>query len=270
MRSLEVISRCGLTVGQSGDGVVHSSFRQALNFRLDGELFSLLGEGQALAPAGMIVGGRSDFTRFAPGARVRMTADELVVAGESFSLRAAAVASTAIADHGPPDDRRISELAAVLSQWLSRDPPAHGWFDSLHNEASPYAPAMRRVWLALQAAVRTGDDDQLVHACSGLVGLGPGLTPSGDDFLLGMFLVLQWRAPGLGARILEQAARGASTTDVSQAMLRRALQGHASQLYLAVLDPGAELESALAKARAFGHSSGHDCLCGMLFALQHG
>ncbi|WP_165908422.1 DUF2877 domain-containing protein [Rubrivivax gelatinosus] len=249
---------------------MHSSFRQALNFRLDGELFSLLGQGQALAPAGMIVGGRPDFTRFAPGVRVLLTADEIVVAGQPFSLRAAAVASTAIADHGPPDERRISELAAVLSQWLSRDPPAHGWFDSLHDEASPYAPAVRRGWLALQAAVRAGDEDALVRACSGLVGLGPGLTPSGDDFLLGMFLVLHWRAPALGARILAQAAHGASTTDVSQAMLRRALQGYASLLYLAVLDPGTDLESALARAGAFGHSSGHDCLCGMLFAVQHG
>jgi hypothetical protein len=40
---------------------------------------------------------------------------------------------------------------------------------------------------ALMAGVHTNDDYLIVEGVCGLLGLGPGLTPSGDDFLLGFF-----------------------------------------------------------------------------------
>lgn len=109
-----------------------------------------------------------------------------------------------------------------------------------------------------------------------IAGLGPGLTPSGDDFLAGVMLGLwtkgkgQFAEGGWQARIFEAAAP--CTHRLSRAFLRAARDGLASEPWHALLytlsDVTRPLEPAAARVLSFGATSGLDMLCGFLFSFS--
>ena len=108
-----------------------------------------------------------------------------------------------------------------------------------------------------------------------LLGLGPGLTPSGDDFLGGMMIAL--RAAGRGAAadrlagaVMARARR--ATGRISLSHLAAAAEGEgAAALHetLAALDRADDtaLDAGLAAIDRIGHSSGWDALAGAVSAL---
>ena len=117
----------------------------------------------------------------------------------------------------------------------------------------------------------------------GLIGLGPGLTPSGDDLLAGVLLGLSVAEPGrptadspanaLGDIVLRQIVAG--TNRVSASMLRQAASGLGSEashhFILTLLEREDEDDQALGAARqltATGHTSGWDTLAGILLGLH--
>jgi hypothetical protein len=103
----------------------------------------------------------------------------------------------------------------------------------------------------------------------GLVALGPGLTPSCDDFLCGVMAALNYLghrgiAARLAASVLPVAER--ETSLISAAYLRCAAKGHASAVLYDALDSvlhgGRDLEARLDAVHAVGHTSGWDSLVG--------
>ena len=126
-----------------------------------------------------------------------------------------------------------------------------------------------------------------------LIGLGIGLTPSGDDFLCGVLagLLLTGQTESTFAKSLRKtiAEHLNDTVDVSAAFLHCALKGQFSlavnhllvntgcespqdtsyvkcnpQITLGIANVPAITENFL----AIGHSSGTDTLCGILYALE--
>lgn len=116
------------------------------------------------------------------------------------------------------------------------------------------------------------------HAFSVLLGLGRGLTPTGDDILLGLLLALsRWR-PVLATRvdvgsldrdILVQAYQ--RTTTLSANLVECAARGQADERLVTALDglmTGARTPTETAALLAsWGSSSGFDALCGMALAI---
>jgi len=104
-----------------------------------------------------------------------------------------------------------------------------------------------------------------------LVGLGPGLTPSGDDFIGGALVALRTlgrvaTADRLGRPALARARAGA-TGDISRAHLECAARGEAAAALHGALTAlcraeGEALGRALAGLDGLGHSSGWDMLAG--------
>ena len=108
-----------------------------------------------------------------------------------------------------------------------------------------------------------------------LLGLGPGLTPSGDDFLGGAMIALAalgepGRARRLADLILPSAAH--LTGKISVAHLACAAKGegaaalHGALAVLARPEPGA-MGTALAAIDRIGHCSGWDGLAGAVAVL---
>lgn len=112
-----------------------------------------------------------------------------------------------------------------------------------------------------------------------LVGLGVGLTPSGDDAAVAMLCVMRswgagpWPGDPLGA---ELASGVALTTDVSSTALRLALGGEFSPDLVAVVSHldgglvalrGGGLGGAVAALRDHGATSGRDALAGVAALL---
>jgi hypothetical protein len=103
-----------------------------------------------------------------------------------------------------------------------------------------------------------------------LLGLGPGLTPAGDDVLAGMLVAL-WHHPGLRDPLAAEVTRDAPvrTTALSAALLRHAAAGLALPAVLDVADAVAghgpdDLVPAVARLVAVGHSSGAALAHGLL------
>jgi hypothetical protein len=132
--------------------------------------------------------------------------------------------------------------------------------------------------LALGGSVRAGALDPARGAVTGLVGLGRGLTPSGDDFLCGFMTAAHCRCPGdcdAGPflRGLQQVVLDhlPATNAISATLLRCAVEGKACAALAELaqaLQGGRELRSALVGLCAFGHSSGMDIATGFLYGLS--
>ncbi|MEK6753726.1 MAG: DUF2877 domain-containing protein [Chloroflexota bacterium] len=102
-----------------------------------------------------------------------------------------------------------------------------------------------------------------------LAGLGQGLTPAGDDFILGALLAAWIIHPPEIARVLaEKIAKTAAplTTSLSAAWLRSAGKGEAGILwhkfFEALSHPISSLQSPISKILSIGHTSGADALAG--------
>ena len=99
-----------------------------------------------------------------------------------------------------------------------------------------------------------------------LIGYGYGLTPSGDDALLGSYVFMRVHHPRLAARIKPLIQeRLHKTTDVSASYLTLALDGHvALQLHDVIAGfSGVRDDVALAELLSTGHSSGEDIVRGI-------
>ncbi len=131
--------------------------------------------------------------------------------------------------------------------------------------------AVREGLDSLSAWLREGRPADLAAALDSLLGLGQGLTPSGDDMTGGFLLAL--RLLGDTARH-DMAAREAlrrapdRTNRISLAYLRAAAQGHASSVLHEALNAlcrnAPELPDVLRGLDRMGHSSGWDALLGSL------
>ncbi len=133
-------------------------------------------------------------------------------------------------------------------------------------------------------ASRTRDRTRLMDAARGLVGLGPGLTPSGDDFLGGIFFVAhQLRAAypdawGWEQKSVDDLLEYASTrtNQISFTLLRDHAHGQGAEplhAWLAALLGVEELAALLGNARRvieIGSTSGWDILAGAMTGLVCG
>jgi hypothetical protein len=126
----------------------------------------------------------------------------------------------------------------------------------------------------LMVALHQGDSSG-IHSCvEKLLGLGPGLTPSADDVLLGMLYVfhaLPRKAPK-GAQSFQKSIGhlcDRCTNQISAAYLKAMLAGAPFQRMEQVFRGlCAEEKLDIGKLTQIGGSSGSEMLLGMLIALQ--
>jgi hypothetical protein len=136
---------------------------------------------------------------------------------------------------------------------------------------------LTRAALALGESVRARALPSAGIALSQLVGLGSGLTPTGDDFLCGFITAAHCRLreqPEQTAffRALKPTLLAwlAKTNAISATFLRCAVEGHVCPALHDLAEThqgGSPFRNALAELCAFGHSSGMDITTGFLFGL---
>lgn len=142
---------------------------------------------------------------------------------------------------------------------------------------SAYRKMAQRAIEGLLAALHRGDCQGITAGATALAGLGPGLTPAGDDFLLGLMAGLRtWpqflKGRGLSVEEACQTIYGAAagrTNPLSMALLQSAREGmfgEAWHILLAALRQGEanEVREATDRVLGFGGTSGADALSGFL------
>ncbi len=136
-----------------------------------------------------------------------------------------------------------------------------------------YEPARKLV-----AGLRGVHEKQLREGVAGLVGLGGGLTPAGDDWimgcLLGAHIVLEEHEMLRVAAVIVEAIAG-RTTPLSAASIRASARGECGVAWhdlLGALDD-ADLPGINNSARSImsrGHTSGADSLAGFVAVVEGG
>jgi hypothetical protein len=153
---------------------------------------------------------------------------------------------------------RVTVDIAGATVWRGELPAdATGALDVL---ATAPASALADYPSQVTAAVACLDDGDLNGTVDALAGLGPGLTPAGDDALAGILLVAGDRDGAMAA-----AAR-ARTNDIARAFLHWAARAQSIEPVHRLLNGGGQ--SALADLLRFGHSSGADLAFGLRLGIR--
>lgn len=156
---------------------------------------------------------------------------------------------------------------------------ARGFGPLLSSDATPdvqlgMVDVARPMVAELVAALEAGNRSAAAEVAIGLIGLGPGLTPSGDDALVGMEAALHAIAsPTAGFLALAVDDLEDRTTALAATLLRHAAAGEFAErlhtLVGALIGSADEtIEPAIDQAVAWGATSGTDCLLGVLIGLD--
>lgn len=191
-------------------------------------------------------------------------------------------APTLPSGHLPPDQIRaqLLAIAAQLSQVSSPSPLAPMLpllFNHQEHLTLPDTPFGARL-VSVQAACKTGRVLPIAASLSAFLGLGPGLTPSGDDLVAGFLLAAnRWGpriAPAFELAPLNQhtlAAAQKATTTLSSSLIACAALGQADERLILALDGMVtgtpHPEACFAALSTWGSSSGLDALVGMAIFL---
>ena len=284
----------GACVPALARGRVHSVFTRACNIQTHaGELLTLLAADLGNQPHGIRIAAPGLLSeRLRPGQDTFLDGGRLCVpaAGLTADFSRAAIwngsldaASTMLRIGG--DSKKISPALWQVRNVLREQAPEQGIAILLKGIAVGFpaleralAARLMRVLPALAHATHARKGEAVTAAVSGLVGLGAGLTPSGDDFIVGYLAALRCRAgreAGIGALLrdsalpLERAI--AHTHAISRQMLRDAVNGRFSESLIDVvraIHGAGDVVTATLQALKCGHSSGADTLCGLLFGLS--
>lgn len=262
---------------------VHSSFDRTINIDTGGDrLMTLAHRDCDDAPDTIVVDLRS-WTSFAiaRGTEVALSEHQITLGeGPSIGLEGARPWTGRLSRY-PRDRTALLANLPAASDHLERNgrgawsPRQSGERPSMLERAT--SQALRRSAVGLCSAIARDDESLAVEHVDRLVGLGPGLTPSGDDFLLGLLCALsipgspchEWRR--LGTRVLERASL--NTHLISAAALRHAANGRVRARLVALCDALARASRALAlnavdRVIDIGASSGTDIAFGVLSGFR--
>lgn len=243
--AVEVAGRFAREALESGAGEVCALFRRSFYLRCAGERYACVGDASlGRGPLNALV---SELTIPRLGEHVRVTLEN------------------AQPWQPPPHDPGFPKLDLLREAARNRIAAEGlgclilGTHNALSGHAQPALEALER-WLVGNA---------LGNEAEQLIGLGPGLTPSGDDYLGGMLVALRLTGRGMQAEGLWrwlQPRLKERTSAISAAHLAAAAAGEAHEALHDVLNGQLDLE----KLDAVGHCSGWDALAGAVAVLKSG
>lgn len=235
-------------------------FDHGLNLSCEGTLIFLSGPDSPLCPFGVRLP-EGDAARLLAGTEI---GQRFIWTGEQFrgsGLSVCCAGARRVALSQAP----VPQLPEGLSRWLEGD-------------GVPPSPCTEALEAWSQRLFQTlgrlrGHWENLLRQC---VGYGPGLTPAGDDFLVGLLWVHAW-SPFFPARCLDDLRKclflRPSTTRTSLNYYRHALEGRFSQPLIRLGEAMAredwrEADRALLALLALGHTSGRDTWAGIRAGLR--
>ena len=268
-------------------GSVLSAFAGACNLVSDqGEVVALVSQRVGNGPLNIVLEGDGFLARgLEAGLPVEGDGRGIQVGEALVSLAEAEVWEPRLEWAGlDADGPGLKANLAVLHEHLIAQAPAESLACLLaasvaggRSAESAYRAVAQRAIERLLAALRAGNRQGIAAGAAALAGLGPGLTPAGDDFLLGLMAGLRmWpqclEGRGLSVEEACQAiykAAAGRTNRLSMALLRSAREGmfgEAWHVLLAALRQGKadEVRGAADRVLGFGGTSGADALSGFL------
>lgn len=273
-------------------GRVHSVFRHAVNFEMENQRLVTLALAPKPLPAQGMVVSREAFRGpanrtlasfltpngllpFEVGEEIRLEAEVLESRHFVVDLTAAAVVDSCVRECVVR-----GKIADVLGQWLAETLIQKALVTGLRRETLYGSDRIDELGEAIEGAFwRAGDEraretGRVKQALERFIGFGEGLTPSGDDFIVGLLwgVTTDKRLEAVLLKILRRglASLVNKTNDISGQMLQYAAEARFTEslVRLARADDRTDLCAVFENIAAFGHTSGLDTLCGLLTGLQ--
>lgn len=240
----EVAGRFAHEALSAGEGTVCAVFRRSFYLRCPGDRYACVGDSSL---------GHGPINALSSGLRLPALGERLCVSVQNA------------ASWQPPPSTSLVDVDALRKAARNRAPAEGlgglvvGAHNGLSGHAQPALDALER-WLVGNALGTEAEQ---------LIGLGPGLTPSGDDYFGGMLVALRLtgrgvQADGLWRWLQPRLAR--RTSAISAAHLAAAAAGEAHAALHEVLNGSLDLD----KLDAVGHCSGWDALAGAVAVLKSG
>lgn len=267
-------------------GRVRSVHRAAVHVDLEGPdgLLVLAVDDVGGIPCGILVAGVTDLRRSGIRAGMRFTAsaDGWSIPGAGVGIKRSHAVPWSPMLPAAAMLRLTPELAGrvpAARRLAAERAPEGGLGPLLSGRDRPGDPWLARARTLIRAqldALARGDVGAAVGPTVGLIGLGVGLTPSGDDYLVGLLAVLGATADPtrheLAAAVAAHAP--ARTTAAGAAALVHAARGEFAErmhdLLIALAAGRSDrLASSIERAMAYGSTSGGDTLVGVFAALDH-
>lgn len=257
---------------------VHSVYRRTINLTDGNDILSLQAAGSPLSPLSLIstlCDADIDALAVLPGDPVIFHDSAFQIIGQTrvsdFSYANAKRYDLALS--GSLSAQACSFLSANIKTALSLAHTGSGFEALFQSEAlSPVLSVADARIRHAAALVSCEKYKEAAAELSRLIGLGTGLTPSGDDFLCGVLaglsLLGKKNHPFTRCLTSEIASRLSDTIDISAAFLSCALQNNYSLAVNHLLQVPTP-DVILAEFTKIGHSSGIDTLCGVYWGLCH-
>lgn len=306
LRARSVSRRIHDLVGHPRAGRVLAAFTRSCYLDLDGRIVALVAPELLNGPLNLVVDATgAALARIAAGRPVTSTPITLDVAGTcEIALDGAVVWDAALPRWPRVDAGALTGYAVGLGRLLASEAPEGGLARLVTRGNGPAgaAGALERAAAPavadLAGGLRRRDAHLAASAARTLAGLGPGLTPSGDDILLGCLLALALLpVEGVdGIRDVIVSSTRDRTTRISQAYLDAAARGEAGEPWhrlIAELAPNQPASAAAAPSQGsapggtglaaggtarvtdaarrvmrFGETSGSDMLAGFLLSVN--
>lgn len=230
--------------------------------------------------------GTDDFSFLSSGLPARVYPDHIAIPDQRLVIhtgQAAPWQAPPLPTVVLPLSQRKLKLALVARQLLARHsgsdfsvliPVVLGFEETDKAQGNPVYPLVKR----LQLALREGRLAPIADCLEATLGLGAGLTPSGDDLTAGILLALtRWGhilAPDLKIKtlaedVVQRAYR--KTTTLAANLIECASQGQANERLILALDGilsgHADAPTCADYLAGWGHTSGLDALTGMALAM---
>lgn len=259
-------------------GRVLSSFERSCYFETEeGQLIAVLGAPLGRGAFALTVAGIPPFAVLRPHDRVSIENDTVRLGEVRVDVRTAGLWDPALPPLVGPVDDGLRALADHLRTRAPKDGLARAPFKDLPAPTALLQEG-RQALAGLRRGLLQGDAAAITGAAARLAGLGPGLTPSGDDVLAGILLALRlWpeAAGPLGAKVAATLLVGTAaprTGRISRAYLWAARQGHAADSWHDLVDAlprgGIRVTAAADRILQIGETSGADMLAGFLFSTM--
>jgi hypothetical protein len=262
---------------------VHSVYKSTINCIVDDRIFSLQHQEMPITPLSInldIPKRVFELIRVNRGDEVQFTKDGLVAFNSMFTMNHAEVFDCDLTEGTVPLDKvKIKILTDQILKYIEKGEFGRIAKSFKDNEVIPLTFAGNYVSGVLLRLTSSSNIAEIGSLSAQLVGVGEGLTPSGDDFNCGM-LAAQYYLRGhpysdeLKEELISQIMRRINTTTViSKDFLTYACEGKFSQMVKNVLiksQKELDVTSEIIKIRDIGHTSGIDFLTGLYFGLLKG
>jgi len=241
-------------------GRVVSSHRAAFNLLCSDRLVTCCLAELGALPNGITVAGPDDLQMIAA------VGDDVIVDVSSTILWSPLLL--------PFADLPSAQAVARAALAAAARAPAGGFGPLLRSldeqDGDLFRAAARPALRLLLAAVQRGERRASEAAATSLVGLGAGLTPSGDDVLVGFTAALTVARDTLARPIARAAAdAGARTTLIARTYLDHAARGeYAERVHDLTAAVAAGDEAQVVRGMSWGATSGADLVLGILLGAR--